>query len=84
VDHALMRALPWLYEAPPNLIRWFLLIVTGVLMFWAGGSIFASAVRGLRHGTTNMNTMVALGTSVAFVYSAYSTLWPASNHAVAS
>ena len=82
VDHALMRVLPWLYAVPPNLLRWTLLFVTGVLMFWAGGSIFASAVRGLRHGTTNMNTLVALGTSVAFLYSAFSTIRPATDHAV--
>jgi Cu+-exporting ATPase len=82
VDYALMRVLPWLYALRPDLLRWSLLTVTGVLMVWAGGSIFASAVRGLRHGSTNMNTLVALGTSVAFVYSAYSTVWPANNHAV--
>ena len=29
-----------------------------------------------RHGTTNMNTLVALGTSVAYGYSAFVTLWP--------
>src|SRR5204862_4913997 len=29
-----------------------------------------------RHGGTNMNTLVAVGTSVAFGYSAFVTLWP--------
>ena len=81
-DHALMRALPWLYAAPPDLLRWMLLIMTGVLMVWAGGGIFANAFRGLRHGTTNMNTLVALGTSVAFLYSAFATIWPAPNRQV--
>src|SRR3974390_3385657 len=74
LDHSLMRALPWLYALPASALRWTLLTATGVLMFWAGGSIFSSATRGLRHGTTNMNTLVALGTSVAFVYSAFSTI----------
>ncbi|HEY1984914.1 MAG TPA: heavy metal translocating P-type ATPase [Terracidiphilus sp.] len=82
VDHALMRALPWLYAVPPGALRWFLLVLTAILMAWAGQSIFASAWRGLRHGSTNMSTMVALGTSVAFAYSAYATVWPAPNHAV--
>ncbi len=36
-----------------------------------------SAIRALRHGATNMNTLVGLGTSVAFLYSAFSTLSPA-------
>lgn len=82
LDHALMRALPWLYAVPPDLLRWTLLVITGVLMFWAGGSIFSNAARGLRHGATNMNTLVALGTSVAFLYSAFATIFPASNRQV--
>jgi cation transport ATPase len=44
---------------------------------WAGRGIYLSAARGLRHGTTNMNTLVSLGTGVAFFYSAYATIWPA-------
>ena len=77
IDHALMRVFPWLYALPTEVLRWSLLAVTAILMPWAGRSIFTSAIRGLRHGTTNMNTLVALGTSVAFVYSAYATIWPA-------
>ena len=56
--------------------------MTAVLMVWAGRGIFANAARGLRHGTTNMNTLVALGTSVAFLYSAFATIWPAGNRQV--
>ena len=81
-DHALMRVLPWLYAAPPELLRWILLVMTAVLMVWAGRGIFANAARGLRHGTTNMNTLVALGTSVAFLYSAFSTIRPAAGRQV--
>ncbi len=77
IDHALMRIVPWLYAVPTDSLRWFLLAVTAIVMPWAGRSIFASALRGLGHGTTNMNTLVALGTSVAFAYSAYATIWPA-------
>ena len=82
LDHALMRALPWLYALPAASLRWSLLIMTGVLMVWAGGGIFANALRGLRHRTTNMNTLVALGTSVAFLYSAFATIWPEPNRQV--
>jgi Cu+-exporting ATPase len=82
VDHLLMRIFPWLYAAPPNLLRWFLLILTAFLGVWAGRGIYMSAARGLRHGTTNMNTLVSLGTGVAFAYSAYATLWPAANRQV--
>jgi len=75
-DHALMRVLPWLYAVPANVLRRTLLIVTATLVGWAGRSIFLNAWRGLRHGTTNMNTLVSLGTGVAFSYSAYATFRP--------
>ncbi len=77
LDHALMQLLPWLYAVPAGLLRWFLLIVTAAVVAWAGRGIYVSALKALRHGTTNMNTLVGLGTGVAFVYSAYGTLWPA-------
>jgi len=77
MDHALMRVFPWLFALPPELLRWFLLILTAFFMAWAGRGIYLSAARGLRHGTTNMNTLVSLGTGVAFLYSAYATIWPA-------
>ncbi len=77
LDHALMRLFPWLYSLPANPLRWFLLALTAVVVAWAGRGIYLSAIRALRHGTTNMNTLVGLGTSVAFLYSAYATLWPA-------
>jgi len=82
LDHLLMRLVPWVYAIPQDLIRWTLLVVTGLLMTWAGGSIYANAARGLLHRTTNMNTLVSLGTGVAFLYSAYATLWPASDRLV--
>ena len=81
-DHALMRFLPWLYAAPSDVLRWFLLVLTGFLMVWAARGIYANAAHGLRHGATNMNTLVSLGTGVAFAYSAYATIWPADGRQV--
>lgn len=77
LDHLLMRAMPWLYALPPTPLRWSLLILTAAVVGWAGRGIYLSAIRALRHGATNMNTLVGLGTSVAFLYSAYATLRPA-------
>ena len=74
-DGLLMMLVPWLYELPESPLRWFLLVLTAVLAVWAGGSIYRSAWKALRHGETNMNTLISLGTSVAFVYSAYGTVW---------
>jgi Cu+-exporting ATPase len=77
VDHLLMRWIPWLYLLPPAAIRWALFIATAFLLSWAGRGIYANAARALRHLTTNMNTLVSLGTGVAFLYSAYATVFPA-------
>ena len=82
LDHALMRIIPWLYALPPEPLRWFLLAMTAGIVGWAGRGIYLSALRALRHGTTNMNTMVGLGTGVAFAYSAFATIWPASGREV--
>jgi len=76
VDHAVMRMLPWLYEVPADGLRWFLLVMTAAIVAWAGRGIYVSAMSALRHGTTNMNTLVSLGTGVAFAYSAYATIAP--------
>lgn len=81
-DNFLLRLLPWLYAAPPQLLRWLLLVLTAVLMVWAGRGIYANAARGLRHGSTNMNTLVSLGTGAAFAYSAFAAIWPAPGRAV--
>jgi Cu+-exporting ATPase len=82
VDHALMKLLPWLYAIPADVLRWSLLVLAAVILVWAGRTIYSSAIRALRHGATNMNTLVALGTSVAFIYSDYSTVAPAPGRAV--
>jgi Cu+-exporting ATPase len=75
-DRLLMQHLQWLYEIPHGLLRWLLLLPTAALLVWAGRPVFESAVRSLRHGATNMNTLVSLGTGVAFLYSAFATLVP--------
>ena len=53
-------------RCPPTPLRWFLLVLTAAVVGWAGRGIYLSAIRALRHGATNMNTLVGLGTSVAF------------------
>jgi Cu+-exporting ATPase len=75
-DRALMRVFPWLYAIPPSALRWLLLVLTALVVVWAGRGIYVSAWRSLLHGATNMNTLVSLGTGVAFLYSAYATIWP--------
>ncbi|MFE6508174.1 heavy metal translocating P-type ATPase [Nocardioides sp. NPDC057767] len=51
------------------------LVVAAITQWWAGRDIYVAAVRGLRHGSVDMNTLVTLGTGIAFAYSAFVTLW---------
>ncbi len=44
---------------------------------WAGRRFYRSAWRAARHGTSNMDTLVAIGTSAAWAYSVVLTLVPA-------
>jgi P-type Cu+ transporter len=53
-----------------------ILVVATVVQTWAGADIYRAAWAAAKHGATNMNTLVALGTGVAFGYSAFVTLWP--------
>ncbi|MPV88104.1 heavy metal translocating P-type ATPase [Georgenia ruanii] len=53
-----------------------LLVVATVVQLWAGADIYRAAWTAARHRATSMNTLVALGTGVAYGYSALVTLWP--------
>jgi Cu+-exporting ATPase len=52
------------------------LVVATVVQFWAGQDIYRQAWVNLRHRTTSMDTLVALGTGVAYGYGAFVVLWP--------
>ena len=53
-----------------------LLIVATVVQFWAGKVFYQATWAAAKHGSTNMNTLIAIGTSMAYGYSALVTLWP--------
>lgn len=50
-------------------------ITLGVMVF-AGGHFYTSAWKSLKNGTATMDTLVALGTGVAWLYSMSVNLWP--------
>jgi Cu+-exporting ATPase len=54
----------------------FLLIAATIIQFWAGRSFYVAAWASAKHGATNMDTLVAAGTSIAYGYSVFVTLWP--------
>lgn len=46
------------------------------VVFWVGSPFLIGAVKALRKGTSDMNTLVALGSLAAFIYSAFMTFFP--------
>ncbi|MCH8495310.1 MAG: heavy metal translocating P-type ATPase [Balneolales bacterium] len=53
-----------------NLIK---LVLTAVVLFWSGSSFFTRAWKVARYGRADMNTLVAVGTGSAFLFSAWAT-----------
>lgn len=56
--------------------NWIALLLATPVQWFAAWPFHARAVRALRHRTADMNTLIALGTFSAYLYSAAVTLWP--------
>jgi Cu+-exporting ATPase len=51
--------------------------LASVVQFWVGRQFYTTAWAALKHGTTTMNTLVAMGSSAAYIYSVLGVLFPA-------
>ncbi|WP_312605645.1 copper-exporting P-type ATPase CopA [Kosakonia cowanii] len=51
-------------------------VLTLAVMVFAGGHFYSSAWKSLRNGTATMDTLVALGTGAAWLYSMSVNIWP--------
>jgi Cu+-exporting ATPase len=76
LDPVLRKVLPWMYAVSDDAIRWFLFALAAFIIGWAGRRFYVKAWSALLHKTADMNTLVALGTGTAFLYSAASTIAP--------
>jgi Cu+-exporting ATPase len=65
---------------PMETLNWFALVPATLVQFGAGGRFYRAAWRALRHGTANMDTLIAVGTSAAWLYSVGVTLFPEAIH----
>jgi Cu2+-exporting ATPase len=61
--------------------RWISLGLSIPVLFYFGRHFFTRAFALARHGQANMDTLVALSTSIAFLFSAFSTFFPDLWHA---
>jgi P-type Cu+ transporter len=57
-------------------VRWLLLFLSAFTMLWAGRHFYVKAWAALQHKTSDMNTLISLGTGAAFLYSAAATIVP--------
>jgi len=61
-----------------NLIMW---VLSTPVIFWFGKDFFVNAAKQVRHRSANMDTLVALSTGVAYLFSVFNTLLPHFWHA---
>jgi Cu+-exporting ATPase len=76
LDPLVAVAAPWLSSVSPTLLQWTLLALTAVVMAWPGRHFYTRAWSAFRHHAADMNTLIAVGTGAAFLYSSAATIAP--------
>ncbi|MBW2107764.1 MAG: heavy metal translocating P-type ATPase [Deltaproteobacteria bacterium] len=64
----------WAMDKQTNFI--LQLILQTPVQFWVGWQFYRGALAAARHKTTDMNTLIAVGTSAAYLYSVLATFFP--------
>jgi len=74
----LWGSFPGLMNTAPSILQnfWVQLLLATPVQFWAGWGFYRATIPAFKHRTANMDTLVALGTTVAFAYSAFVTILP--------
>ena len=74
----LWGSFPGLMDIAPKLLQnfWLQFLLATPIQFWVGWEFYRGAITSLKHRTANMDTLVALGTTVAYVYSAFVVFLP--------
>lgn len=65
----------WVNIGSQSLSNQTAMLIALANMYFCGRGFYISTVKQLRHGAANMDTLVALSTSIAFVFSAYNTFF---------
>jgi Cu+-exporting ATPase len=68
--------IPGLSDVRRGYINVISLILATPVQFWAGWRFYKGAWQVGRHRSTDMNTLIAVGTSAAYFYSVVATFWP--------
>ena len=73
---SLPHMLGFMVPVPAAWLNLGLLVLATPVQFWAGRRFYRGAWGALKHGSADMNTLVVVGTSAAYLYSAAATLAP--------
>ena len=65
----------WIQVGDVNMRNQTLFIIALMNLVYCGRPFFTSALQRLRHGETNMDTLVALSTAISFLFSAFNTFY---------
>ncbi len=68
-------SMDWLSVGSRSMANQVSLLLALANMLYCGRTFYVSAWRQLRHGTANMDTLVALSTGISFAFSAFNTFW---------
>jgi P-type Cu+ transporter len=74
LGRAMQRLIPALDRVSPGQSRYLLLGLTLPVVGWAGRQFYTRAWAAFRHHSADMNTLIAVGTGAAFLFSAAVTL----------
>jgi Cu+-exporting ATPase len=69
--------LPFITILPRQIMWYILFLLATPVQFWAGRHFYQNAWASIKHGSTNMNTLVVVGTTAAYGYSVLLTFFPA-------
>ena len=69
---------PTLMNYAPAILKnlWVQLILASIVQFWPGLEFYKATIPALRHRSANMDTLVAIGTTAAYIYSVVVTVFP--------
>ncbi|WOK08514.1 heavy metal translocating P-type ATPase [Imperialibacter roseus] len=56
--------------------KWISMALSAIILFYFGKNFFVVAWKQAKHGKANMDTLVALSTGIAFVFSVFNTVFP--------
>ncbi|MBI4849768.1 MAG: copper-translocating P-type ATPase [Nitrospirae bacterium] len=71
-----MASIPIINRLPMHINFFIQFIIATPIQFWVGWQFYTGAFAAARHRTTNMNTLIAVGTSAAYIYSVTATFFP--------